>query len=144
MADLIDASRKGNLERVAELLREGVDVCSGDIELALRTASFYGHAAIVKRLLEAGANVHAEDNKALHSASWYGHTDVVKLLLDYGENVHAGFDGALWRASYNDYYNIVILLLDYGADRTKLYHNAPTEIRNYIPVNPRRVCVCVN
>jgi ankyrin repeat protein len=46
-------------------------------------ASRYGHAEIVKLLLENGADVHAENDSALRWASERGHTEIVKLLQDH-------------------------------------------------------------
>jgi ankyrin repeat protein len=39
---------------------------------------------VVKVLLEAGANVHIEENKALCWASSYGHLEIVKVLIEAG------------------------------------------------------------
>ena len=50
---------------------------------ALRWASKYGRIDVVKVLLEAGADVHAEDDWALRRASESGHTEVVNLLKKY-------------------------------------------------------------
>jgi ankyrin repeat protein len=85
-------------------------------DLALRLASEYGHTEIVKLLLDAGANVHVNDNRALRVASEKGHTEIVKLLLDAKANVHARGDYALQRASYYGRTEVVKLLLDAGAD----------------------------
>ena len=42
-----------------------------------------GHADVVKTLLMAGADVHAENDEALRWASMNGHADVVKILEDW-------------------------------------------------------------
>lgn len=49
----------------------------------LRVASYYGHAPVVRRLLVAGADVHALGDEALRNASYYGHgpVTVVEHLL---------------------------------------------------------------
>jgi len=85
-------------------------------DYALRWASYRGHIKVVKLLLDAGANVHTRNNGALQGASYNGHTDIVKLLLDAGADVHAKNDKALQWASYYGYIEIVKLLLDAGAD----------------------------
>ena len=38
-------------------------------------------------LLNAGADVHAEDNDALYMASQKGHAEIVKILLDAGADI---------------------------------------------------------
>jgi ankyrin repeat protein len=85
MDDLIKASRRGNLERVMELLKAGASVHARDDE-ALKYASWEGHFDVVKILLEVGANGSADNDKALRSASYKCHFEIVKILLDYGAN----------------------------------------------------------
>ena len=76
-------------------------------------ASHNGHTEIVKLLLDARANVHADDDYALRIASYYGNTEVVKLLLDAGANVHADNDYALRLASEKGHTEIVKILKDH-------------------------------
>ena len=47
---------------------------------ALRYVSASGHLAVVEVLVKAGANVHAVDDQALRLASDYGHLAVVEFL----------------------------------------------------------------
>ncbi len=54
-----------------------------DNDIALRLASRYGHLEAVKILLDAGANIHAKDNEALRWAKYKGHTEIVELLKQY-------------------------------------------------------------
>ena len=69
----------------------------------------------VKRALERGANVHAQDDRALRRAAEYGHKSIVELLLRAGANVHARDDYALrWAAEYG-HKEVVELLLKAGA-----------------------------
>ena len=47
-------------------------------------ASYFGHTAVVKLLIQHGADVHARDNEAVRKASKNGHADVVQLLIKHG------------------------------------------------------------
>jgi ankyrin repeat protein len=70
----------------------------------------------VKKALEMGADIHANDDYALRWASYSGHSDIVELLLKNGADIHADFDFALRYASDNGHLPVVELLLKNGAD----------------------------
>lgn len=89
---LIDAIRANNLSGVLSALGDGFDVnlpdvhgCSG---LPLRTACFEGNLAIVRELLNRGANPNAAASDGpgapLRLALRNGHQDVADLLLQNG------------------------------------------------------------
>ncbi|KAH7114771.1 hypothetical protein B0J13DRAFT_460125, partial [Dactylonectria estremocensis] len=95
----------------------------------LMLASYYGHHAVVKLLLDKGADAEAKDKlygwTPLSWAARSGHEGVVKLLLDKGADVEAKdkLNGGtpLWRAATgrhagNGHEAIIKLLLDKGAD----------------------------
>ena len=103
---------KFDLKTVKCLLRLGADAN----DFALRRASEYGHLEVVRCLLDADADVHAENDKALRWASNYGHLEVVRCLLDAGADVHAENDLALRLASFEGHLEVVRCLLDAGAD----------------------------
>jgi len=54
-----------------------------ELNEGLKWASRYGHVEVVKVLLDSGANVHADDDRALQWASENGHVEVVKVLKSY-------------------------------------------------------------
>ena len=57
----------------------------------LHIACQYGHEAVVKALVDAGANVNTVNKHGwapLHIACQYGHEAVVKALVDAGANVN--------------------------------------------------------
>ncbi|KAH3269678.1 hypothetical protein KXW55_003589 [Aspergillus fumigatus] len=90
---------------------------------ALYWASSKGHEAVVRLLIERGANVRVKDKlglTALYQASSSGHEAVVKLLLDHGADVNARSASkgwtALFEAASNGHEAVVQLLLDCGAD----------------------------
>ncbi len=61
--------------------------CSKDA--ALLSSIGKGHLAVVKYLIEQGADIHFLNNYALILASKYGHLPIVKYLVDQGFNIHS-------------------------------------------------------
>jgi len=82
---------------------------------ALWLASEQGYAEVVRVLLAAGADVHARNDEALRNASMVGHAGVVQVLLAAGANVHADNDNALRWASTEGHVEVVQMLLAAGA-----------------------------
>ena len=74
------------------------------------------HTNTVALLLTAGANVHTNNDFALKGASIYGYTDTVRLLLEHGADVHAGNDASLIGASRCGHTDTVAVLLHHGAN----------------------------
>ena len=90
----------------------------------LHLAAFFGHTAIVERLLGAGADLAAVSrnslrNTPLHAAVAGGHVDGSLLLIERGAPVNvadAGGHTPLHIAAEAGYVPIVKALLDRGAD----------------------------
>ena len=103
-------------------IEAGVNAEGGKYGNALQAASYKGNEAIVKLLLENGAEVNAEGGEygnALQAASHEGNDATVKLLLENGAEVNAEggkYGNALQAASYMGNEAIVKLLLENGAD----------------------------
>ncbi len=120
-AELLNAARCGDVNRVNELLGFGINVNyqSEQRWTALHAAARYGHEAVVQLLLERGAKVNSEDNHgttALHQAVLNGHAEVAQLLLGYGANVQVKDNygrTALYEAVSPE---MVDLLVENGAD----------------------------
>ena len=146
------ATKYGNLPAIRALLQSGVDVNEpldmGDIwgpgfqdVTALWFASSRGHAAVVKELIEAGADVNVRasapivkrsasaksntsgvilsDSTPLFAAAHYGHTPVVIELIKAGADVNVprsdGFT-PLHVAASKGHEACVVLLIQAGAD----------------------------
>jgi hypothetical protein len=86
---------------------------NGNPDRQLIRASGIGDLGSIKSLLNAGANVHAEDDAALREAAYYGNIAAVKLLLEAGADVHARNDAALRGAERNGHDAVVQLLEDW-------------------------------
>lgn len=86
-----------------------------------------GHVAVVKVLLEAGANVedHNENGHTpLMEAASAGHVKVAKILLEHGAgiNTHSNEfkESALTLACYKGHLEMVRFLLEAGADQVSV------------------------
>ena len=87
------AAELGDVERLRELVADGVNVNSGDDlgETALHGAAGYGHADAVELLLEQGASVKKKGwggRLALHRAAESASASSVALLLAAGAKAH--------------------------------------------------------
>ena len=125
------ATKKGNLPAVRALLKSGVDA-NVDMKFktgfrALHMAAYYGNTAIVKTLIEAGADVdfradvgsHAEGKTPLYLAAEHGATLAVIELLKAGADVDIASDEGktpLLIAAEWGKYDCVSLLIYAGAD----------------------------
>jgi serine/threonine protein kinase len=122
--ELLEASEKGDVEKVKKLLKKGADVNAKNFLgfTSLHIAASAGHIEVVKLLIENGANVNAKDNVGwtpLYNAAIYGHIEVVKLLIEKGADVNAKANYGttpLHEAAYHGHIEVVRLLLEHGAD----------------------------
>ncbi|XP_059374775.1 ankyrin-3-like isoform X20 [Carassius carassius] len=120
------AARAGNLEKVLDYLKTGVDIniCNQNGLNALHLASKEGHVAVVAELLKLGANVDAatkKGNTALHIASLAGQAEVVRELVTNGANVNAqsqnGFT-PLYMAAQENHLDVVRFLLENNSSQS--------------------------
>ncbi|KAF9977321.1 hypothetical protein BGZ73_006362 [Actinomortierella ambigua] len=133
----------------------GLDISSDD-DRALRYAAQGGDTAMVKLLLEYGANVHSAHDHALLVACKRGHTetvraliqagadfdldglplryateqghlDIVRLLCESGAGTHWGGCIALRGAAQRGQAQIIATLLDHGAD-VNIHEGMPLQL----------------
>ncbi len=125
--ELFAAARRGDAPAVAQLLRDGVDANAQTRYgvTALTYASRHGHTAVVKTLLDAGAEVNVSDRfyhgTPLSAAASEGHAEIVRLLL---AKQPQHLDGALENAIYSGSKEIVAAILDVDAVRPQSLRSA--------------------
>ena len=90
-----------------------------NLETAFKCAVRKNHTEIVKLIVEAGVNIHTDNEYALRVTAGNGNVDIVKLLLENGAEVHANDDYSLNIAAEKGYAEVVKLLLEAGADARK-------------------------
>ena len=121
------SAKNGNIGEVQNLLHNTfMDVnCVNKFWLStpLYESAHQGHKAVVKLLLDSGAEANKADKYGytpLHKAACRGHKEVVELLLDRGADpskVEEVFkETALHKAAYYGHKDVVQLLLVRGAD----------------------------
>ncbi|XP_060789279.1 ankyrin-2b isoform X5 [Neoarius graeffei] len=120
------AARAGNIDKVLEYLKGGVDIgtCNQNGLNALHLAAKEGHMDLVQELLDRGAAVDAatkKGNTALHIASLAGQGDVVKILVKRGADINAqsqnGFT-PLYMAAQENHLDVVRYLLENGGNQS--------------------------
>ncbi len=130
MTKLMIAARDGDLLGVKAAIRKGEDVNAISErnlwewgKTALMYAAEFGHADIVRKLLQSGANTDIRNRSvsgesggknALHFAAEYGYTKIAQTLIDAGIDfcvVSESGNTALNLACMNGHVGIVKLLL---------------------------------
>ena len=121
-----DAARRGDIERVRQLLRKGADVntAQGDGMTALHWAAERGDEKLTEVLIYSGANVDAGTRigryTPLHLASRGGHLETAKALLKAKANPVAATTNSgvtpLHLAAASGNPDVVTALLESGAD----------------------------
>ncbi len=129
---LFQACVTGNLCAVKEWLAAGGDLefrqGKGDMT-PLMAASSYGDLAVVKALVEAGANVSAvngSESTALGFASWPGHLEIVEYLLQNDADNNRGMP--LQQAASHGNLDVVKALVEAGADLNAIDEDGGTAL----------------
>lgn len=96
--EIIKAAKSGNTELVRALLagdKSLVDARDKDGSTPLRCAVWKGHQPVVAQLIEAGADVNAQNENdhwgttPLHAAAHANQATIAQLLIDHGADVKA-------------------------------------------------------
>ncbi|XP_035849603.1 ankyrin-2b isoform X3 [Sander lucioperca] len=120
------AARAGNIDKVLEYLKGGVDIstCNQNGLNALHLAAKEGHVDLVQELLERGAAVDSatkKGNTALHISSLAGQAEVVKILVKRGADINSqsqnGFT-PLYMAAQENHMDVVRYLLENGGNQS--------------------------
>ena len=96
-----------------------IDAVHDDKFTVLSAAACLGNLSFVQQVLDRGADVNAFDNRALVEAAESGHEAVVKLLLQTGANINAHaihLKSPLWHAIQYGHDKVLELLLEWKAD----------------------------
>ncbi|GLE05101.1 hypothetical protein PINS_up014085 [Pythium insidiosum] len=122
---LLLAADQDNAEMVATLLAHGADPNDTRVDdqtTALHLAIEWNSTAVVRQLIDAGADVDATTSSGetpLHTAVLHGHVEAVQTLLEAGADIAATTDeGAtpLHLAARDGHVDILEALLDRGAE----------------------------
>lgn len=133
-----DAARSGDIERVEQLLDQGVDLEDRNEthETPLISAALAGHLAVVQSLIEKGADIQARNDRGLtplHAAAYGGHSDIVRLLIANGAIVNDAQNPfkitPLHAAAEENRIEVVEVLIDAEANVNE------TEVNGYTPLS---------
>ena len=128
------ALREGTLkaaQALADWPRTNVEFRNAQDESPLMMAALKGHTALVKKLIERGADVNKPGWAPLHYAATGGHLEIMELLLEHHAFIDAESPNGttpLMMAAHYGSAAAVKLLLDAGADTAMKNHLGLTAI----------------
>ncbi|MGL5934748.1 MAG: ankyrin repeat domain-containing protein [Cetobacterium sp.] len=88
------------------------DILKGNLSEALRLAAQRDCTQMVQILLDAGVDIHQNNNEALRYAIEHNAYMTAKLLIDNGANIHSNYEFALRMAARNGNLGMVKLLYE--------------------------------
>lgn len=115
------AAFTGNLEKIRELLDDGMDINNKDNIFGITPLHWACSKEMAQFLIENGADINATDTNGetpLHMASGNGQIEVVSLLIENGADVNAEnsyVSTPLYRAAGNGHTDVIGLLIENGA-----------------------------
>ncbi len=128
MTALMQAVKANQLDAVTQLLANGaaVNQADGGGDWPVIMAAYLGHTAVLKVLLEAGADLAVLDPgmkaTALHAAAYAGRPEAARLLIAHGIaiNQQGPYNGytALHDAVWQNNLDTAKVILEGGADAT--------------------------
>lgn len=130
---LIQAARENNVEYALYLIKHGAHVNAATTSIGDNCS--YGYTplhyaqdiSIVKALLNAGANVHAQNDMRLTPLHETNSVEKAQLLLNAGADINAkgiyGITPLLSLMESNATYNLIKFILDAGADVHAYFDN---------------------
>jgi uncharacterized protein len=126
MTALMTAINHNDIHAVESLIQKGVDVNELDTnhDAPLVIAAYKGYTEIVKKLLEAGADISAVDPEmkatALHAAAYAGRTEAARVLIAYKIDVdkQGPYNGytALHDATWQNNIETAQVIIEAGAN----------------------------
>lgn len=137
MTAVMKAVQKNDVAAIDKLIAGGADVNEldgGDAPLVM--AAYLGHSEIVRKLLEAGADVKAVDPSmkatALHAAAYAGRTEAARLLIEHGididkqgpRNGYTALHDAIWQNNIDT----AKVIIEGGANLALKSHDGETPL----------------
>lgn len=110
------------MDKVKELIENGVDINDEKYNIVLHEASVYGNIEIIKYLIGLNVDVNGQNDRKetpLHEACWNTQTLAVKELIKAGADVHVlNEDGIspLYATALQGGYHTASLLIEKGAE----------------------------
>ena len=122
--DIFDAIGAGDLGRIRHLIEENPKIVNQDYGATpLLSAANHGNVAVVKLLLDSGANINKQSGtekiNPLYGAVDSGHFAIVTLLIGAGANINQQNrlgETPLYCAAEKNYTEIALILIKAGAN----------------------------
>ena len=151
--EIHEAAAKGDVGRVGDLIKKGVNVDWGTskpilayLQTPLHKAAQGCHYDVVHLLLQTGVRVDPEDSEGktplMYAALHCSNVNIAKLLLRYGAHVNhkdKRYDTPLLYATYGCNWHTMKIFKAYGAD-TKELHILDSEDANTPLSRAKRDC----